>query len=301
MSTPGATAVTPRERSSDRPPAERPASRRAARMRARLLSALKDLAALVAFGAALVGIWQAIYALNLISHFALPSATDTASELWSLTKIFFQGGYVFHATMYTLQEVIFGFLIAVAAGVALGIAVGETRFGQKVLMPYLVGVNAMPRIAFAPVFVAWLGFGMLPKIFLAAFIAFFPVVINTALGMRSCSTNSLLLFQAIEAGRWQTLRMLKLPTALPNMFAGLKTAMILAVIGAIVGEFLGGSAKGDGQLINVAAQQLAIDTVFSLIIILSVMGMVLYGVLVAIERRVVYWRTAEQRQQATMT
>jgi NitT/TauT family transport system permease protein len=300
MSTP-ATTVTPHGRPSERPLEERSASRRATRMRARLLSALKDAAALVAFGAVLVGVWQAIYALNLISHFALPSATDTAAELWSLTKIFFQGGYVFDATMYTLQEVIFGFLIALATGVALGVVVGETRFGQRVLMPYLVGVNVMPRIAFAPVFVAWLGFGMLPKIFLAAFIAFFPVVINIALGMRSCSTDSLLLFQSMEASRWQTMRKLKLPTALPNMFAGLKTAMVLSVIGAIVGEFLGGSAKGDGQLINVAAQQLAIDQVFSLIIILSVMGMLLYGALMIIERRVVYWRTAEQRQQAALT
>lgn len=252
---------------------------------------LKDGAALVGFGVFLVVLWQVIYELEIFSKFAVPSAIDTGEELWTVMKNMAEGGYVLDATLYTLLEVVLGFALSLVTGVVLGVIAGDTKFGQRVLMPYLVGVNVMPRIAFAPVFVAWLGFGIWPKVLMAAFIAFFPVVINTALGVRSCSPNSLLLFKSMEATRWQTLLKLKLPNALPYIFAGLKTAMVLCVIGAIVAEFLGGSAKGVGELIRVSSEQLAIDSVFALIIVLSVVGIILYGLLVLLERRVVPWRT----------
>jgi NitT/TauT family transport system permease protein len=277
-----------------RAPARRRRSRAGRAPRSRAVGWALDAAALVGFGVFLIVLWQLAYELELVSRFALPSPSATGEELWIVTKNIFEGGYVFDATLYTLYEIVLGFLLAFGTGLVLGIIAGDTRFGQKVLMPYLVGVNVMPRIAFAPVFVAWLGFGLAPKVLMAAFIAFFPMVINTALGVRSSSANSLLLFRSMEAGRLKTLLKLKLPNALPYIFAGMKTAMVLSVIGAIVAEFLGGSAEGVGELIAISAEQLAIDKVFALIIVLSVVGMLLYGLIVLLERRVVRWNADQQ-------
>lgn len=262
-----------------------------ARDRAAFARGLGDAAALVGFGVFLLVVWQVVYELELFSRFAVPSVPDTGEEVWTVVENIASGGFVLDAALYTLLEIVLGFALALATGLILGILAGDTRFGQKVLMPYLVGVNVMPRIAFAPVFVAWLGFGLAPKVLMAAFIAFFPIVINTALGIRSCTPNSLLLFRSMGAGRWQTLGRLKLPSSLPHIFAGMKTAMVLCVIGAIVAEFLGGSAEGVGELIRISAEQLAIDKVFALIFLLSAVGMLLYGLLVALERWVIRWQT----------
>ncbi|GAA5185355.1 ABC transporter permease [Rugosimonospora acidiphila] len=252
---------------------------------------------LIAFGILLVVIWQALYSFEIISHFVLPAPWPTARALGTELKSLFTGGYVSHALFRTLEEVILGFLAASAVGILLGIVVGETRFGERVLMPYLIIVNTMPRVALAPVFVAWLGFGLSPKILLSALIAVFPVIINTALGMLSASRNELLMFTSIEASRIQTIRLLKFPTAVPHIFAGLKSAITLCVTGAIVAEFLGGGADGIGELINSASEQLDVATVFGYIILLSVIGLTLYGLLVWGERRTVHWRDTSVTQR----
>jgi len=256
---------------------------------------LRTIAELVVFGVLLVAAWQAVYSLKLLSAFVLPSPGDTVSSLYSAIDNLIHGGYVLDATLFTLWEVVAGFTLAAAAGIALGVIVGDTAIGRRVVMPYVVALNAMPKIAFAPVFVAWLGFGLSPKIMMAAFIAFFPVVINTALGINSVSANSLLLFRALEASRWKTLVKLKMPAALPSIFAGFKTASSLAVIGAIVGEFLGGSAKGLGELIRIASQNLQTSDVFAFILILSAVGLLVYGVIALIERRIVHWGPSSAR------
>lgn len=276
---------------------EEPAARRRllpAGLRSRVGQAVR----VMAFGLLLLAIWQAIYVAELLSEFIVPAPADTFDELGRAATDLATGGPVFHATLVTLWEVVAGFAIAGLTGIMLGIVVGDTTFGRTILMPYVVALNAVPKIALAPVFVAWLGFGVAPKILLAAFIAFFPVVVNTAVGIESYSQNSFLLFQSMEASRWQTLVKLKFPNSLPYVFAGLKTAAVLAVIGAIVAEFLGGSARGIGELIRLAAGRLQIDTVFALIIVLSLVGLLLYGAIIWLERWVVYWRRAERSTMA---
>lgn len=251
--------------------------------------AMRTAVELTVFGLFLLVVWQGIYSFKLMSTFVLPAPVDTLQALGTALQNLFSGGYVLDATLYTLAEVAAGFGLAAAAGVALGIIVGDTALGQRVVMPYVIGLNAMPKIAFAPVFVAWLGFGISPKIVMAAFIAFFPIVINTALGLTSVTANSLLLFRGLEASRWQTLLKLKIPGALPSIFAGFKTASSLAVIGAIVGEFLGGSAKGLGELIRISSQNLETADVFAYILILSGVGVLIYAAIAIVETRVVYW------------
>lgn len=160
-------------------------------------------------------------------------------------------------------------------------------------MPYLVGFNAVPKVAFAPVFVAWLGFGINAKVVMALFIAFFPVIVNTAAGLASTDRDTIMLFRSMGATRRQTLRKLKLPSALPFVFAGFKTAAVFSVVGAVVGEYLGGG-HGLGELVRLSAQQLRLDRVSALIFYLSLIGLALFGVLNWLERRIVFWHQSDE-------
>ena len=126
----------------------------------------------------------------------------------------------------TTLTVLYGFLIAIAIGFSLGVLVGETKFGERAVMPYLVAIDTMPKVAFAPLFIAWLGFDIGSKVALAAFIATFPIVVATAAGLYAASENERMLFKSIGATRMQTLLRLKLPTGLPYIFTGLKIAAV---------------------------------------------------------------------------
>jgi NitT/TauT family transport system permease protein len=192
------------------------------------------------------------------------------------------------ALWITLQVVFYGCLLALRIGVGLGVLVGETGFGERAIMPYLVAIDTMPKVAFAPLFVAWLGFDIDSKVALAAFIATFPIVVGTAAGLHAADTNSRNLFKTMGASRLQTLFKLKLPLALPQMFTGLKIASVGVMAGAITGEFLGGG-KGLGELIRTAASQLDTPRVFSLILYLSIIGLGLFAFVSWVQRRFVFW------------
>jgi NitT/TauT family transport system permease protein len=156
-------------------------------------------AKITAFGLVLVLCWQPLMTLGLVSRFVLPTPYDTLRSFISLSVNLFTGGYVLEALSITVTEILLGFVIATVLGAILGIIAGDTKFGNDVMMPYIVALNSMPKVAFAPVFIAWLGFGLGPKILLAAFIAFFPVTVNTATGIRSHSKNADYLFKSMRA------------------------------------------------------------------------------------------------------
>jgi NitT/TauT family transport system permease protein len=242
--------------------------------------------------ALLVLVWQGAVWLEVTSQLILPPPLEVGDETLDLLENMLRGGFVLDNFWITLKEIVLGFLLAAAAGIGLGIVVGETPFGRIVLMPFLVAVNAAPKVAFAPIFVAWFGFGIGAKVAMGAFIAFFPLLIDTAAGLAGTDPDQAKLFRAIRASRLQTFLKLKLPNALPFIFAGLKTAAVLAVVGAIVGEFLGGG-RGLGGLIRVASSQLAIDRVFAFVLILSMIGYAAYAGVALLERRVVFWRHSE--------
>ena len=248
--------------------------------------------AFIGLGVIGVLIWYGIAALELVSPILFPGPGPTFTEVIESARGIVTGDHVFEALVITSQEVILGFIAAAALGFALGVIVGETKIGQKAVMPYLVGFNALPKVAFAPVFVAWLGFGINSKVVMALFIAFFPVIVDTAAGLASVDRDAVMLFRSMGASRWQTLVKLKLPNALPFIFAGLKTAAVFSVVGAVVGEYLGGG-QGLGELVRLSAQQLRLDRVFALIFYLSLLGLGLFGLVTWLERRLVFWHKSD--------
>ena len=193
--------------------------------------------------------------LGLVSPIILPTPWETLQDLIFVGKNLIAREYMLDALWITILEVIYGFALAIAIGFSLGVLVGETVFGERAIMPYLVAIDTMPKVAFAPLFVAWLGFDISSKVALAAFIATFPIVVGTAAGLHAADENARMLFKTMGASRWQTLWKMKLPTGLPHLFTGLKIGAVGVMAGAITGEFLGGG-KGFGELIRVAASQL---------------------------------------------
>lgn len=260
--------------------------------RASLWERIPRAISLTVFMGLIVLIWQALVWAAIFDEFVLPPPAEVARELGEMVRNMASGGYVLDNFLITMQEILVGLLVAGAAGVVLGTLVAETSFGRIVLLPFLVAINAAPKVAFAPIFVAWFGFGIWPKVAMGAFIAFFPLLIDTAAGLAAVDTDQARLFRVMRATRTQLFLKLKLPNALPFIFAGLKTAAVLAVVGAIVGEFLGGG-EGLGALIRIAGSQLAIDRVFAFVAILSIIGYLLYALVAWAERRIVFWRSRE--------
>jgi len=244
---------------------------------------------------AFVGLWLLVRALELVSNIILPSPWETAQELVVVGQNLLTGGYLLPAFWITTKEVLLGFAIATTLGFLLGVLVGETSLGERAVLPYLVAIDTMPKVAFAPLFISWLGFGIASKVALAAFIATFPVVVGTAAGLHAADENARMLFRTMGASRLQTLIKLKIPTGLPQIFTGLKIAAIGVVAGAITAEFLGGGT-GMGHQIRTAASQLDTPRVFALILYLSILGLATFWSVVWLQQRLVFWHKASSRQ-----
>lgn len=240
---------------------------------------------------AMLGLWWAVHHFQIVSRIILPSPAEVGRDIVLVGKNILTGGYMLPALWMTTREVLWGFAFAIAIGFSLGVLVGETSFGERAVLPYLVAIDTMPKVAFAPLFLAWLGFGIASKVALAAFIATFPIVVGTAAGLHAADENARMLFRTLGASRWQTLVRMKIPTGLPQIFTGLKIGAVGVMAGAITAEFLGGG-KGFGELIRVAASQLQTPRVFSLILYLSVLGFLVFWTVVLVERKLVFWHRA---------
>ena len=250
--------------------------------------------AMLALAAIVIGIWDLATArMGWVSPIILPSPGETLDDLIFVGKNLVTGGYMLEALWTTTRTVFWAFLIAASIGFSLGVLVGETKFGERAVMPYLVAIDTMPKVAFAPLFIAWLGFDIASKVALAAFIATFPIIVSTAAGFYAASDNERMLFKAMGASRWQTLIRLKLPTGLPYIFTGLKIAAVGVMAGAITGEFLGGG-KGFGALIRESASMLDTPRVFSLILYLSLLGLALFFLVAWVQKRLVFWNKADR-------
>ena len=232
--------------------------------------------------------WELIVRLGNIPLIILPSPVNVGAQLVTVFQQLTPGEFLLGELWTTVQEVVIGFGIACVFGFAIGLWVGQTKFGQKAVMPLFVALEATPKIAFAPVFIAWFGFGITSKFVLAAFMSIFPIIIGTAAGLAATTEDELKLFKSMKARAWDVFWKLKMLRALPFIFAGLKIAIVAALTGAVAAEFIGGGI-GFGEQIRLAATRLALDRVFALILILSLLGILLFSLVAWVQNKVTFW------------
>jgi NitT/TauT family transport system permease protein len=236
-----------------------------------------------------VGAWQITLVKIKLPSFLLPTPWTIARRLASELL---QTNYWYH-TGVTLLEVGLGFAIAAIGGVLIAAVIAEVVLIEKTVYPYLVAFQTLPKIAIAPLLIIWLGFGLESKVLIAAMVAIFPVLVNMLAGLKTVDPKRLALMRALSANKWQIFLKLKLPSSLPFLFAGLDTAVVFAVLGAIVGEFVGAS-KGLGSLIIQMRFAMDVAGVFSVLVILAAIGITLHLVMQFISRRMAFWADTSQ-------
>ena len=235
--------------------------------------------------AIMVGAWEAISRFEIVDPIILPAPSEIVSALVGLA----QQAFFWEALWVTMKETFLGFAIGCGVAWLLGTLISLSLPLRHALYPLAIGFQNTPRIALAPVFLTWFGFGITSKVMLAAAICFFPVLIAVVVGLDTVDGNARRLMRSFGASRWQTYWKLGLPSSLPIVFAGLKTAMSLALVGAIVAEFVGG-AEGIGVLIKTFNFQLNIADAFASILVLMLIGLLLYWLLELLDRKLVFWR-----------
>lgn len=249
-------------------------------------SVLRSIALTTVTAAILAGIWELLSSLEL--DFWPEIILSKPSEI---VPAFFRAlvtGFVWTNFWVTAQEALIGFAVGSGTAFVLGVLISLMATVRQAIYPIVILFQATPRVALAPVFIAWFGFGMTSKVVLAATICFFPVLVNTITGLTFASENSVLLMRSLKATRFQTFTKLRLPAALPTIFAGVKAALTFAVIGAIVGE-LTAANEGAGHLIETAAFQFRMEDVFAYLAMLGLFGLILFLSSSAIERRLIFW------------
>jgi len=244
-------------------------------MIARLPSLLLLVALLIA--------WEAWCRLGGLSPLVLPAPSSVLATLWSEIAT---GRLWPHLTM-TATEMALGLGIGAVVGLGVGILLVEFPALSRLLRPYVLASQLVPKLALGPLFIIWFGFGMTPTVVITALICFFPLMENTLTGISEVDASRRELFRMLGAGRLQTLLRLKLPAALPVIMAGLRVAVVLALVGAVVGEFIGGRI-GLGASIIAAQSVMDSSLIFALFIVITALGMLLYEAVRRIERRVLH-------------
>jgi NitT/TauT family transport system permease protein len=244
---------------------------------------------------ALFALW--IFAVRVLKapSYILPSPEAVLHALWAglaVNPADPQGYYV--PLWSTLSNAAIGFSIGTGLGLVLGSLMAESRTVEKLLMPYAFALQSLPKVAIAPLVVIWFGFGAGSKIAIAALLAFFPVLINSFTGLRSIEPERLDLMHSLSATRFETYRIAKLPNAAPFIFAGLDMAVVYALLGAIVAEFLG-AQQGMGVVITQAQAVSDVAGVFAALIILGALGITLHSSVRRLEHRVVHWAHRDKR------
>jgi NitT/TauT family transport system permease protein len=229
--------------------------------------------------------WFVLARLSALPAFILPPP----ELVWDrLLRALADGSLLRHFAV-TAQEVLLGLAAGVAAAAALGYAIARNSRLEHALAPYIVASQSVPIVAIAPLLVIWFGPGLLSKTLICALIVFFPILINTVIGLHSVPADLRDLMRSLRASRWQTFRLLELPAALPVFLGGLRIGATLAVIGAVVGELVGAD-RGLGFLINLGRGQYDTALVFVAVFALVAMALVLYGFVVLLEARLLWWR-----------
>ncbi len=226
-------------------------------------------------------------------EFVLPPLSRVAQEavrIWQTERLLWHAGI-------TSLEVVIGFVLGSAMGALIGYGLGVSPRVEAILSPYLLALQIAPKVAFAPLFVMWLGYTIYPKILVAILIVFFPVLINVLSAMRAMDSDMINLARSFSASRMQVFRMVEYPTTLPSLFSGLRIASTLAVIGVVVGELVGGN-MGLGFMLVFFEGQGNTAAVFVVIAALTVIGIIAYYAVVLAERKVLHYLPSAQRRMA---
>jgi|SoiMethySBSTD1v2_1073268.scaffolds.fasta_scaffold100283_3 NitT/TauT family transport system permease protein len=235
--------------------------------------------------------WELIVRFFEVPIFIFPAPSKVAEALW---RGFSTGLYQKHL-YYTLLETVLGFLLGAALGFFLGTVVALNRYVEYFFYPYIVMFQSLPKVALAPLIVVWFGLGLKSQVVNAALVAFFPLLVNTVVGLKSADEDRMNLMRSLAASEAQIFWILRLPNALPFVMAGLDVAMIFALIGAIVAEFVGARA-GLGMLIQSMNFNMDVSGQFSVLLILSIVGLLLNRCILLIRRRVLFWDPSEKER-----
>ena len=231
---------------------------------------------------ALLGGWELLVRLGGVDELILPAPTQIAQSLWEDRSLLAPD------LATTTWEVLVGLLAAIAGGVVIALAMHLSPVARRALRPLVIGSQAVPVPVIAPLIILALGFGFAPKVLLVALVCFFPVAINLYDGLRDADPDARRLLRSLDATRWQTLRVLEAPSALPAAFTGVRVAAAVAVIGAVFAEWSGSDA-GLGHAVLTANGQLETSRAFAATALLFALAVVLYGAVALLERRVVTW------------
>lgn len=234
--------------------------------------------------ATVLALWQILPPALGVPKFIIPTPYDMALELGRM----YRRENLIANTASTALFTVLGFAIGAALGAVIGYLLGFSAFWEKVLSPYILALQIAPKVAFAPLFIMWFGYNATPKLLVTVLIVFFPVLVNVLAAMRTVDRDMVNLARAYSLNRWQIFLKVEFPSTLPNLMAGLRIASTLAVIGVTVGELVGGNT-GLGFLISYGGGQANAAMVFNAIVLLTIIGILLYSVLVWAEERLLHY------------
>lgn len=254
----------------------------------------------IAFILAIVA-WEGVVRLFSIPVYLLPAPSAIVGTLWKLVSAgFIPPTYVgapaegiLYDTYVTLAEAMVGLAIGTFVGLVLAVIMVHSRFAEQALYPIIVTIRSTPMIAIAPIFIIWFGFTIMPKAIVAALATFYPTLVNCVTGMRAVEPTTLEFLQSVNASRWEIFWRLRVPNTLPYFFAALRLNVSLSLIGAIVGELVG-ARDGVGHMITAAAVTLRTTEVFSGVVMLTLMGVILTGLVSVAQSRILYWHETER-------
>jgi putative hydroxymethylpyrimidine transport system permease protein len=236
---------------------------------------------------ALLGIWGLYVLISNVSSLLLPSPIDVVKALWN------DRGTLWHNLKPTALEVILGILVGAAVALVLTVVMHFSQLMRESLYPLLVASQTVPIPIVASLLIVWLGFGLVPKLLIVALVAFFPIVVATLSALAAVDPDLIKLMRTFDAGRWQTFRLVELPSGLPGVFAGAKIGAVFAVLAAVLSE-INGSTAGLGYLLNVTIENLEMSEAFASVLVLAALAILLFALLTLAERRALPWahRTA---------
>ena len=227
----------------------------------------------------ILGLWEAFVRLTGVSPLVIPAPSAVLIVLWDGLTV----GFLWPHIWVTAVEALLGFGLGCAIGFVAGVLLGEIDFLRRLLWPYVLASQVVPKLALGPIFIVWFGFGMTSTIVITALICFFPQLENTLTGLQSVPPEKRDLFRMLGASRRQTLLRLKIPSGLPVIMAGVRVAIVLALVGAVVGEFIGGDA-GLGASIIAAQGMMDSTLMFALFVVITALGMLFYQLTILFER-----------------